>query len=404
MRMVGPNCIGISNTDPSVADGRDLRGRGYPSGTSGWSPSPAGWPSRYRRSCAGWASASRRRCPRGDKYDVSGNDLMLWWHHDPGPRWPSCTWSPSATPASSRASPDGWPSGCPCSPCDRAARPPGQRAAASHTASTATPRVIRDALFRQAGVLAVDRLDELFELIAVLSWQPLPAGRRIAVISNAGGCGGTGRRRVRGQRAGRAGAGPADAGGAAEAAALGRGDRQPGGHRRARLDRGLRGRGGAAAPRSGGGRRPRGDRADGPVRPVPRDRRGGGGVGNPAGGGPARPARARPGARGAGVGRGGARVRRSSGGRDGTRARRHPIGVAGPTTRWAEPADRCGRPRTRRDRSPGTSRRRRRAGGSDRTTSRRSCRPSACPCSARCSPRTPTRPWPPSARQAARSP
>lgn len=65
----------------------------------------------------------------------------------------------------------------------------GQRGAASHTASTATPRVTRDALFRQAGVLAVDRLDELSELIATLSWQPLPAGRRVGVISNAGGAG-----------------------------------------------------------------------------------------------------------------------------------------------------------------------------------------------------------------------
>ena len=65
----------------------------------------------------------------------------------------------------------------------------GQRAAASHTAATATPRVTRDALFRQAGVLAVDRLDELSELIATLSWQPAPAGRRTAVVTNAGGAG-----------------------------------------------------------------------------------------------------------------------------------------------------------------------------------------------------------------------
>ena len=38
-------------------------------------------------------------------------------------------------------------------------------------------------------MLAVDRLDELTELVATLSWQPLPAGRRIAVVTNAGGAG-----------------------------------------------------------------------------------------------------------------------------------------------------------------------------------------------------------------------
>jgi acyl-CoA synthetase (NDP forming) len=64
-----------------------------------------------------------------------------------------------------------------------------RRAAASHTAGSATPRVIRDALFDQAGVLAVDELAELPVLLALLSWQPLPRGRRVAVVSNARGAG-----------------------------------------------------------------------------------------------------------------------------------------------------------------------------------------------------------------------
>ncbi|MFC3895185.1 acetate--CoA ligase family protein, partial [Lentzea rhizosphaerae] len=65
----------------------------------------------------------------------------------------------------------------------------GQRAAASHTASTATPSVTRDALFRQAGVIAVDSVPELTDAVMALSWQPLPSGRSVAVLSNAGGLG-----------------------------------------------------------------------------------------------------------------------------------------------------------------------------------------------------------------------
>jgi acyl-CoA synthetase (NDP forming) len=62
-------------------------------------------------------------------------------------------------------------------------------AAASHSAGGATPRAVRDALFAQAGVLAVDEITELPGLLALLCRQPLPACPRVAVLSNAGGAG-----------------------------------------------------------------------------------------------------------------------------------------------------------------------------------------------------------------------
>ena len=65
----------------------------------------------------------------------------------------------------------------------------GSRAASSHTAALAAPDVAVDALFRQAGVIRVDTLDELLSTAMVLAHQPLPAGRRVAIVSNAGGPG-----------------------------------------------------------------------------------------------------------------------------------------------------------------------------------------------------------------------
>jgi acyl-CoA synthetase (NDP forming) len=53
----------------------------------------------------------------------------------------------------------------------------------------ATPDVAVDALFRQAGVIRVDTLDELFDMAVLLSSQPLPAGRRVAIVGNSGGPG-----------------------------------------------------------------------------------------------------------------------------------------------------------------------------------------------------------------------
>jgi len=65
----------------------------------------------------------------------------------------------------------------------------GQAAAASHTAAAATPLVTQEALFEQAGIIAVPGLGELVEVAALLAAQPLPEGNRVAVVTNAGGAG-----------------------------------------------------------------------------------------------------------------------------------------------------------------------------------------------------------------------
>ena len=65
----------------------------------------------------------------------------------------------------------------------------GQRAAASHTAAAATPLVTREALFAQAGIVAAQNLGELVDAAAFLACQPVPAGRRVAIVTNAGGAG-----------------------------------------------------------------------------------------------------------------------------------------------------------------------------------------------------------------------
>ena len=51
------------------------------------------------------------------------------------------------------------------------------------------PTAAVDALFRQAGVIRADTLGELFDVAALLAHQPLPAGARVAIVTNAGGPG-----------------------------------------------------------------------------------------------------------------------------------------------------------------------------------------------------------------------
>ena len=63
------------------------------------------------------------------------------------------------------------------------------RVAASHTGSLTGSDAVLDAALRQSGVLRVDTIEELFDMAEVLAKQPLPAGRRLAIITNAGGPG-----------------------------------------------------------------------------------------------------------------------------------------------------------------------------------------------------------------------
>src|SRR6202011_4887487 len=66
----------------------------------------------------------------------------------------------------------------------------GARATSSHTgALLAASDVTVDALFRQAGVIRTDTLSELFDAVRLLARQPLPAGSRVAIVTNAGGPG-----------------------------------------------------------------------------------------------------------------------------------------------------------------------------------------------------------------------
>lgn len=65
----------------------------------------------------------------------------------------------------------------------------GRKAVASHTGALAGQEAAFDAAFRRAGVIRADTSEELFDWARALAWCPLPKGRRVAVLTNAGGPG-----------------------------------------------------------------------------------------------------------------------------------------------------------------------------------------------------------------------
>ena len=107
----------------------------------------------------------------GSKLDVSGNDMLMWWEHDDVTRLAVLYLESFGNPRKFA----------------RTARRVGAKlpvltVRAGHSA-------IDQALFEQAGVIAAGSVGELAETAALLATQPVPAGRTVAIVSNAGGAG-----------------------------------------------------------------------------------------------------------------------------------------------------------------------------------------------------------------------
>lgn len=125
----------------------------------------------------------------GNKADVSSNDLIEWWEDDPNTNVIVLYLESFGNPRrfARIARRVGARKAIVAVKGGRSAA--GQRAAASHTAALAGSDVAVDALFRQSGVIRCDTLEELFDATALLAHQPLPSGRRVGILTNAGGLG-----------------------------------------------------------------------------------------------------------------------------------------------------------------------------------------------------------------------
>jgi len=187
MRLVGPNCFGIAvpriGLDATFAVRHPLAGSaGLVVQSGGVGVSLLEHLSRLGIGVSSFASV-------GDKYDVSSNDMLMWWDQDPATRLAMLYVESFGNPRAFARTARRVARGLPVLTVMSGRSPPGQRAAASHTAAAATPLVTQEALFAQAGIIAVPSLGELVEAAAMIASQPLPAGNRVAIVSNAGGAG-----------------------------------------------------------------------------------------------------------------------------------------------------------------------------------------------------------------------
>lgn len=189
LRLVGPNCFGILNTHAGTRLNATF-GAPMPLHGSIAIASQSG-----ALGLALLATARRQRIgistfvSMGNKADVSTNDLLEYWEQDPESRVILLYLESFGNPRRFAQIARRVGRGKPIVALKAGRSSAGRRAAGSHTAALAADEVAVEALFRQAGVIHARTLDELFAIGTALAWQPLPRGRRVAIVTNAGGPG-----------------------------------------------------------------------------------------------------------------------------------------------------------------------------------------------------------------------
>lgn len=189
MRLVGPNCLGVSTSAPGVRMNATFAAHSTLPGHIGLVTQSGGVAIALQEELRRLGLGLSNLVSTGDKLDISSNDLLMWWRNDPETRIVALYLESFGNPRKFSRLAREIARHKPLIAIRAASSEAGQRAAASHTASTATPSVIRDSLFQQAGVIAVDSVPELVDAVMALSTQPVPGGRSVAVLSNAGGLG-----------------------------------------------------------------------------------------------------------------------------------------------------------------------------------------------------------------------
>jgi len=187
MRLVGPNCFGIAI--PPLGLNATFAGAEPRPGSAGLVVQSGGVGIAVLEHLTRLGIGVSSFASVGDKLDVSSNDMLMWWEQDKTTKlallYVESFGSPRRFAQTARRVGRQFPVLTVIGGRSAA----GQRAAASHTAAAATPLVTQEALFGQAGVIATTSLGELVDAAALLACQPLPAGNRVAIVSNAGGAG-----------------------------------------------------------------------------------------------------------------------------------------------------------------------------------------------------------------------
>ncbi len=187
VRLIGPSCLGVMNTDPEVRLNASLAPKLAPRGSAGFFSHSAAlglvildYASEKGLGFTTFVSA-------GNRADVSGNDLLQYWEEDPNTKlailYLETFGNPRRFVRIARRMSYKKPILCVKNAKSRA----GRLAAEAKSGALSGGIVETEALFRQTGIILTQTLEELFDVAVVLSHQPLPKGNKVAIIANSAG-------------------------------------------------------------------------------------------------------------------------------------------------------------------------------------------------------------------------
>ncbi|MBB5960001.1 acyl-CoA synthetase (NDP forming)/GNAT superfamily N-acetyltransferase [Saccharothrix tamanrassetensis] len=181
MRVVGPNALGVLNTDSSVRLNATLAPKLPVQGRTGFFCQSGALGTAILATAASRGLGLSTFVSAGNRADVSGNDLLQYWETDPATDVVLLYLESFGNPRKfarlarrlGRTKPI-------------VAVKSGRHAVTPALAATSVPvdESSVQALFEQAGVIRVESLAQLFDTALLLAHQPLPAGPRVAVVGN----------------------------------------------------------------------------------------------------------------------------------------------------------------------------------------------------------------------------
>ncbi len=189
MRIVGPNCMGVLNTDSAVRLNASFAEQLPPEGRVSIASQSGGVALALLQLAASRRVGISSFVSLGNKADVSGNDLLQWGESDSRTSVLLLYLESFGNPRRFAQLASRIARKKPIVVVKAGRTSSGSRAAGSHTAGLASNEAAVAALFEQSGVIRADTIDELFDVAQCLDLQALPRGNRVGIITNAGGPG-----------------------------------------------------------------------------------------------------------------------------------------------------------------------------------------------------------------------
>ncbi len=189
VRMIGPNCMGVINTDPEVRLDATFAPTAARRGAIGFVSQSGALGVAILNVAQDLGIGLTQFVSMGNKADVSGNDLLEHWEDDPETKVIAMYLESFGNPRRFTEIAKRVTRKKPILVVKSGRTAEGARAASSHTGAIAGTDVTVSAFLDQCGVLRANTIEELFDVARALATCPLPNGSRTAIVTNAGGPG-----------------------------------------------------------------------------------------------------------------------------------------------------------------------------------------------------------------------